>query len=124
MRNIQFRVWDVANNRMVTDPYQFAKAYGDMKLMAPWIFYETWQDVDDGIQRPCQVMQSTELRDGLGATIWEGDKVKRGKKLFIVEWISGAFHLTIGGETSGPLGFESKNGVCLKLKVVGHKFEK
>jgi hypothetical protein len=59
-RVIKFRAWDLANQRMVDEPYKFyaitAEHYQYKEYVASSIFYETWQDVDDGIERPCHIL--------------------------------------------------------------------
>lgn len=73
MREIKFRVWDCQNERMVYDPDRFEVAQNDEINFAPWIFYETWQDRDDGIRRPCFVMQFIGRIDKNGKEIYNGD---------------------------------------------------
>jgi hypothetical protein len=86
-RLIRFRVWDIQNERMVSDPDRFEPAYNDYELaISPWVFYETWQDREDGIRRPCHVMQHTGLHDSLGADIWESDIVQFGSAIGEIVW--------------------------------------
>lgn len=69
MREIKFRAYDIQNERMVNDPYRFEPASLPYETdVSPWVFYEDWQDVDDGIRRSCHVMQYTGLNDW-----YEGD---------------------------------------------------
>lgn len=76
-RSIKFRCWDVYNERVVYEPDRFEPAYTeDEKLLAPYIFYETWQDREDGIRRPCHLMQFTGLLDKHRKEIYEHDIIE------------------------------------------------
>lgn len=120
MRQYKFRVWDNFNERMVYDPYRFEPAMehdklaDDPRFNTPFRFYEDWQDVDDGISRPCFVMQFIGLSDINGKEIYEGDILEKttglpltgktpefrklhGKRHSII-YHEGAFKLTRGSK--------------------------
>lgn len=79
-RIIKFRAWDAFNGIMV-EPYRFVhstpadKIEGDERFNAPFIYYESWQDEDDGISRPCYIMQHVGFLDKNRTWIYEGDIV-------------------------------------------------
>lgn len=72
-RSLKFRCWDVFNQRMVNDPYLFGPKPDYLDNPEPYRFYETWNDVEDGIWRLCYVVQFTGFKDVKGNEIYEGD---------------------------------------------------
>lgn len=94
-REIKFQAWDTYNRRMVKEPYRFQK--NDPLAMkavntqpwqkTPWLFYEDLQDIQDGIDRPCYIMQFTGLTDNYHNDIFEDDLLRSGQgHFFHVIW--------------------------------------
>lgn len=94
-REIKFRAWDTANDRMVDEPYKFHPINEYQKNTYQWtgdhVFYENWQDVDDGIDRPCFLMQFTGLKDKKAVEIFESDIVECDYGKGEVVWMLGGF---------------------------------
>lgn len=75
-RTLKYRVWDVSNQRMVYSPYLFEPKPDYLDNPEPYRFYETWQDVEDGIGRLCYVMEYIGANDKNGKEIYVGDLLK------------------------------------------------
>lgn len=104
-RIIKFRVWDTYNLKMVYDPYYFRPSNEpiceDARFNTPMVYAENWQDVDDGIWRPCNLMQYTGFTniDGADLDWWEGDIIgfKGDRSLFAIMFKNGAFRAAYKG---------------------------
>lgn len=72
-REIKFRAWDTYNQRMVYYPFMFQPTQEHDNVSSPFTYYEDWRDFEDGIKRPCEVMQYTGLKDKNGKEVYDGD---------------------------------------------------
>jgi len=131
-REIKIRAWDVYNQRMVYEPYLFENKPDYLDNPEPYRFYETWQDVEDGIGRLCYIMQFTGLKDKNGKEIYEGDiYLSFGGLKNIVEFNDGAFGYWVYPDKSYKYfitfsenkHFEINNGVSNKIEVIGNIYE-
>jgi len=78
MREIKFRVWNIAREAMDT-PYFF-----EQNPNGRYSYYEDWRDLEDGRSQDCELMQFTGLTDKNGVEIYEGDIVAFGDDVFTV----------------------------------------
>jgi uncharacterized phage protein (TIGR01671 family) len=132
MREIKFRVWDTFNYRMIYDPYYFRKRtdpeMDDDRFNAPMQYAESWQDVEDGIWRPCYLMQFTGLLDKNGKEIFEGDVIKHDRLIGEIKYFRYGFFIefkqndkarvTLGSPHPNELSDMANN-----CEVIGNIFE-
>lgn len=117
-RVIQFRAYDTFNQRMISDPYMFEPTAEHHNETAPFIYYETWRDVEDGIYRPCYIMQFCELMDIEGKEVFEGDVFDYGfNRIFYITYKAPSFIPTfINGETNSMIPIR-------QFKIIGNIYE-
>lgn len=126
MREIKFRVWDTANERIVDEPYRFEimsdyekKEYN---YVGDFLFYEGWGDVEDGIRRPCFLMQFTGLKDRKGNEVYHKDYLKTGKKIFVVEWQKEEARFVLLPTIGNPDSWKFMDE-CDRMEVVGNVYQ-
>lgn len=72
-REIKFRCWNPDQERMIESPFLFQETQEHDNENTPFTYYEEWIDWEDGVKRPCYVMQFTGQRDADNKEVWEGD---------------------------------------------------
>lgn len=119
-REIKFRAWDTYNQRMVVEPYRFEPMPSYYDNPEPYRFFEDWQDVDDGIARPCFIMQFTGLTDKNGKEIYEGDILSLDDIIVPVTFDDGCFQIvTSSSQGKSPLVAERSK----RFEVIGNIHE-
>ena len=104
MREIKFRAWD-----------KLAKSMYQVQSLT------TYKGADDILcKKDCEIMQYTGLKDENKKEIYEGDIIKWGEKIFVVEWSkTGAYFK--GRYTN--LGYDLLCNCFRNNEVIGNIYE-
>lgn len=116
---------------MVDDIYRFEQSSdyhklphtqeGDPSYNTPYIFYNTWQDEDDGIWRPCHILQYTGKRDKKGSKVFEGHICRwPSGNLSVIKWMEDRASFSavpLSGRNTGRYGISTDH-----IEIVGHVF--
>lgn len=125
MREIKFRAWSTADNKMFYDVY-FDNLEVWLWEINEWNNISTIGDRYEGsLLKPAILMQYTGLKDRNGTEIYEGDVVKASiysddEKSFEVRWVNCAF--VIDYEDSEADMYEI-GGFPGQLEVIGNIYE-
>lgn len=118
MREIKFRAWDKKNRQMldiVTLVWQLYENPNIQKVLYGTnkdgnLFYLDWDEVE--------LIQYTGLKDKNGKEIFEGNTVKEGKLLKVVEYIEYGFFPFNKFDSDGFCGMYAKD-----VEVIGNMWE-
>jgi uncharacterized phage protein (TIGR01671 family) len=126
-RVIKFRCWSPDQERMIDSPFMFQETQEHDNETTPFTYYEDWRDWEDGIKRPCYVMQFTGLKDNNGKEIYESDILQDTEvpATYIVKWHQDktAFDLYRVGDGEWISNYYSVADVVLACKLIGNIFE-
>jgi len=132
MREIKFRVWDTANNRMIDQPFLFSPkmdyhSLGDYK--GDYVYNDTFGDCEDGTERPCFLMQYTGEKDKNDTEIYEGDIVARRwndgeiRNIFSIKWDNEKIGWNISKQLLEAKCEAPSGNYCKGFEVVGNIYE-
>ncbi len=124
---LEFWAWDTVNERMVDGVYRFEpsseyhKMEGNPVYNTPYIFYENWNDDEDGVWGPCFILQCTGKVDKKGVKIFEGHICRwPSGNLSVIKWMEDRASFSavpINGRNTGRYGISTAH-----IEVIGHVF--
>jgi hypothetical protein len=88
MKRLKFRAWDTLSEIMV-EPYLFEPMIDSDKINYPGAehrYYGGWLDLEDGIWRPCIIMQFIDHEDCEGVDMFTGDILSSNGFLYVITW--------------------------------------
>ena len=105
-REIKFRAWDKFTKQM---PFEGFHLFGEVltfHLLSQWCDENPNPNHSSSLLRPndIEIMQYTGLKDKNGKEIYEGDIVKAGELIGIIEWCnSDSRYIVTNGDKNGGL---------------------